>query len=134
MSPRVTHGGQRSVFVAIGDNHPDSPVHYNWMTESKGWQSGETYELLGWIKAENVNRPAFIMAQCWSADGKRILGGASTQTTFPVTGTTDWTRVSTRLTVPEGTSVVRIRAGLSSRDNLGAKAWFDDISLVPVAN
>jgi hypothetical protein len=65
-----------------------------------------------------------------SNDGKRAL--AYSETPCHVTGTTDWTRVSTRLTVPEGTATVRIRAGLSSRQNAGAKAWLDDISLVPV--
>jgi beta-lactamase regulating signal transducer with metallopeptidase domain len=133
-SPSDMHGGQRSVLLAIGDNHPELKVFYNWTAQAKGWQAGETYELSGWIKVENANHPAAIVAQCWSEDGRRILGGASTQTNLPVTGTTDWTRVSTRLNVPEGTSVVRIRAGLSSQDNRGAKAWFDDISLVPVAN
>ncbi len=63
-----------------------------------------------------------------------MIGGASTQMTNPVKGTTDWTRVSTRLKVPEGTGVVRIRAGLSSLDNRGAKAWIDDLALVKVAN
>jgi hypothetical protein len=63
-----------------------------------------------------------------------IVGVTSTKMTYPVQGTTDWTRVSTRLTVPEGTSELRIRARLSSRDNRGAKAWFDDILLAPVAN
>jgi len=134
VSPRVAHGGRRSVFVAIGESHPALQVYYNWTTEAKGWQAGETYELSGWIKVENANRPASIMAQCWSQDGKRILGGASTQLKLPVQGTTDWTRVGTRLKVPEGTSVLRIRAGLSSQDNPGAKAWFDDLSLVKVGN
>jgi hypothetical protein len=76
------------------------------------------------------------MAQFWNEEGKegKMIGGETTQWAFPVKGTTDWTRVSTRLTVPEGTGVVRIRAGLSSQKNQGAKAWFDDLSLVPVAS
>jgi hypothetical protein len=74
------------------------------------------------------------MAQCWSKEGKRILGGGSTQFTVPVAGTTDWTRVSARFKVPEGTGVVRIRAGLTSLENPGAKAWFDDVALVTVAD
>jgi hypothetical protein len=74
------------------------------------------------------------MAQCWNKDRTRIIGGTTTQWDYPIAGTTDWIRVSTRLKVPEGTSVVRIRAGLSSQDNPGAKAWFDDLSLVAVGN
>jgi hypothetical protein len=135
-SKSVAHGGKRSVVVEIGDSHPESPVHYNWTAVAKGWKAGETYELAGWIKTENAKRTAFIMAQFWSEEGKngKMIGGATTEKNFPVKGTTDWTRVSTRLTVPEGTGVVRIRAGLSSQGNPGAKAWLDDLSLVPVAN
>jgi len=131
-SSSVAHGGKRSVVVEIGDSHPDRKVAYNWTVEAKGWKAGETYELSGWVKTENVKHPAFIMAQFWDED-RRMIGGATTQTAHPVKGTTDWTRVSTRLKVPEGTAAVRIRAGLSSQDNRGAKAWLDDLSLVKVA-
>ena len=135
-SSRVAHSGKRSVFVAIGEGHPETKVAYNWTAVAEGWQAGETYELSGWIKVENAHHPAFIMAQCWDEEGKdgKIIGGTSTQFVFPVKGTRDWTRVSARLKVPAGTGVVRIRAGLASEGNLGAKAWFDDLSLVPVAD
>ncbi len=135
-SSSVAHGGKRSAVVEIGDSHPDRPVAYNWTADAKGWKAGETYELSGWIKTENVKHTAFIMAQFWNNEGtdKKMIGGATTQFTNPVKGTTDWTRVSTRLTVPEGTKVVRIRAGLSSQGNPGAKAWLDDISLVKVSS
>jgi beta-lactamase regulating signal transducer with metallopeptidase domain len=136
-SSSVAHGGKRSVFVEIGDSHPDDQrVHYNWTTVAQHWQPGETYELSGWIKTEDVKKTAFIMVQFWDEEGKdgKIIGGATTQYSSPVTGTTDWTRASTRLKVPEGTGAVRIRAGLSSEGNRGAKAWFDDISLAKVAD
>ncbi len=135
-SSSVAHGGQRSAVVEIGENHPDRRVAYNWTAVAKGWKAGETYELSGWIKTENVKQPAFIMAQFWSEEGMngKMLGGATTQTAHPVKGSTDWTRVSTRLKVPEGTGVVRIRAGLSSQGNSGAKAWLDEISLGKVTD
>jgi hypothetical protein len=135
-SSSVAHSGQRSAVVEIGDNHPDQKIHYNWTAPAEGWKVGETYELSGWIKTENVKQPAFIMAQFLSETGPngKLLGGATTQTVHPVQGSTDWTRVSTLLKVPEGTGAVRIRAGLSSHDNRGAKAWLDDISLVKVVS
>ncbi len=132
-SQKAAHCGKRSVFVEIGENHPELQVAYNWTALADGVQPGESYELSGWIKVENANRTAFIMAQFWDAEGKdaKMIGGATTQFTCPVQGTTDWTRVTTQLTVPEGTHHLRVRAGLASQGNPGAKAWFDDISLVP---
>jgi len=130
------HSGKRSVVVEIGENHPDHRVDYNWTAVVHGWEVGQTYELSGWIKVENAQRPAFIMATCRDQEtnqGKR-LGFATTERQYPVTGTTGWIRVSTHLTVPEGTSIVRIRAGLSSQNNRGAKAWFDDLALVPIGS
>jgi beta-lactamase regulating signal transducer with metallopeptidase domain len=131
-----THGGKRSVVVEIGDNHPDDRVDYNWTIVAKGWKAGETYELSGWVKVENAQRPAVIMATCRNEETKqgKTIGFATTERQYPVTGTTDWTWVSTQLKVPEGTRVVRIRAGLSSQNNRGAKAWFDDLSLIAVSN
>ncbi|HEX5105587.1 MAG TPA: hypothetical protein VFV87_17330, partial [Pirellulaceae bacterium] len=132
-SQSVSRSGKCSVVVEIADNHPETPVHYNWTAVAKGWKSGETYELSGWIKTENAKSPAIIMAQLWSEGSKpKIIGGATTQLVQPVTGTKDWTRVSTQLKVPEGTAELRIRAILSSQENRGAKAWFDDISLVKI--
>lgn len=135
-SSSVAHSGKRSVAVEVGACHPNRKVAYNWTAVAKGWKAGETYELSGWVKTEDAKRTAFLMAQFWDEEGKdgKMLGGATTQFSDPVTGTTDWTRVSTRLKVTEGTAVVRIRAGLASEENLGAKAWFDDISLVKVAD
>lgn len=137
-SPKLAHGGKRSVAVAIGENHPSLPVHYNWTTEVQGWKAGETYELSGWIKTENAQQPAFIMVQFWDKNedpkARRMIGGAGTEKAFPIKGDTEWTKVSTRFTVPEGTGSLRLRAGLSSKGNRGAKAWLDDLALVKVAN
>jgi beta-lactamase regulating signal transducer with metallopeptidase domain len=134
-SKSVAHSGKRSVVVEIGASHPDTRVDYNWTAVAKEWKAGETYELSGWIKVANAKLPAVIMVQFWSEEGKdgKMIGGATTQFSDPVKGTTDWTRVSTRFVVPEGTGLVRIRAALSSQNNSGAKAWFDDLSLVAVS-
>jgi hypothetical protein len=127
------HNGQHSVMVSIGQNHPDERVDYNWTIDAQGWQAGETFELVGWIKVENATHPAVMMAQFLDEFGQRLLGAATTEKSSPIVGTADWTKVSTRFVVPEGTRIVRIRTGLSSQGNSGAKAWFDDLSLVKVA-
>ena len=58
-----------------------------------------------------------------------MLGFATTQRDYPVSGTSDWTKVRTAFTVPEGTAEVRIRAGIAVPENIGGKVWFDDIDI-----
>lgn len=133
VSTTEAHGGERSVAVLIGDDHPEERIDYNWTIDAQGWQAGQTYELSGWIKVEDAARSAFIMTQFVGDPGMTtLLGGASTEKSAPVQGTADWTRVSTRFVVPEGVRIIRVRIGLSSQGNSGGKAWFDDLSLVRV--
>ena len=132
VSKSPAHGGERCVSVKVGNNHPNEQVYYNWTVDAQGWQAGDTYELSGWIKVENAARPAVIMTQFLGESGQQILGGATTEKSSPIQGTVDWTRVSTRFVVPAGTRILRVRAGLPSKDNPGAAAWFDDVSLVKV--
>jgi uncharacterized protein len=123
----VMHGGQRSVAIAIDPDHPDDIIFYNWTKVVPTWQEGQTYVLSGWVKSENLGGTASLLVQCWPEDKSQKPQVNSTQKLHAVTGTTDWTEVGTVFTVPAGTAEVRIRAGLSTKDNLGGRVWFDDI-------
>ena len=68
------------------------------------------------------------MVQCWDENNK-MVGFFTTQRTYQIQGTTNWTEVKTDFTVPEGTKEVRIRAGITSPENNGGKVWFDDIKI-----
>jgi hypothetical protein len=123
----VVHSGKCSVSIAIAASHPDEAIHYNWTKVVPACQVGKSYELSGWVRAENLTSPAFIVAQCWDGAKSKMLGFATTQRDYPVTGTSDWTQVATVFTVPDGTGEVRIRAGMSAPENRGGRVWFDDI-------
>jgi hypothetical protein len=125
----VAHGGARSVCILIGADHPDERVFYNWTAVAEGWQAGRTYELAGWIRTEDLARPAAIVVQCWDQERHEMLGFASTQMRHPVSASTGWTEVRTTFTVPEGTAEVRVRAGITAPENRGGRAWFDDLAV-----
>jgi len=126
---QVAYAGNRSVSIAIDLSHPDEEIAYNWTKAISGCEEGETYELSGWIKAEDLNGPAWICIQSWDEAKSKMLGFETTQRDYPVTGTTDWTQVGTVFTVPAGTAEVRIRAGIATPDNRGGRAWFDGLSI-----
>ena len=126
---QVVHAGNRSVSIAIAPSHPDEKIAYNWTKVVGGCREGKTYELSGWIRAKSLSESAWICVQCWNDSKKKMLGFTTTQKDYPVTGTSDWTRVGTRFTVPEGTAEVRIRAGISTPDNRGGQVWFDDLQV-----
>ncbi|RLE31342.1 MAG: hypothetical protein DRJ61_11490 [Acidobacteria bacterium] len=126
---QVAYTGKRSVSIAIDPSHPDEKIAYNWTNAVPGCEEGKTYELSGWIKAEDLNGPAWICIQSWDDTKSKMLGFETTQMDYPVTGTTDWTRVGTVFKVPVGTAEVRIRAGIATPENRGGRVWFDDLSV-----
>lgn len=129
---QVAHSGKRSVSLAIDASHPDDQVHYNWTAPVPACRPGGRYELSGWIKTENLTAPAFIMFQFWGEDKSSMVGFASTQGDYNVTGTSDWQQVGVVFTVPDDTGDVRIRAGIAAPDNRGGKVWFDDLRIIEI--
>ncbi|HPF71255.1 MAG TPA: carbohydrate binding domain-containing protein [Candidatus Krumholzibacteria bacterium] len=126
---KVAHGGKRSVSIAVDKDHPEDVIAYNWTSTVAGCEAGRRYELSGWVRAENLASPAWIVVQCWNDKRDTMLGFATTQKDYPVAGTTDWTEVGTTFVVPEGTAEVRVRAGAMAPANRGGRAWFDDLAI-----
>ena len=126
---QIVHSGERSVSIAIVASHPDEAISYNWTTVVPGCQVGKTYELSGWIRAEDLSGPAWIVIQCWDEARTEMLELTSTHEEYPVIGTSDWTQAKVAFTVPADTAEVRIRAGIATPENRDGKVWFDDIAV-----
>lgn len=129
----VAHGGRRSVAIAIDPAVPGQDVVYNWTTTVADFRIGATYELGGWVKAEDLTAPASLIVQCWNGDHTEQLAFATTEGDYVISGTTDWTRVWTVVTVPEGTASVVIRALGAATAGKGGAVWYDDIVLRELA-
>jgi pimeloyl-ACP methyl ester carboxylesterase len=67
--------------------------------------------------------------QCWNEDNSEQLAFATTANGYRLQGDTDWTRVWTVITVPEGTASLVIRALNHAAPGKGGTAWFDDLEL-----
>jgi len=95
----------------------------------RGFQEGKSYELTGWVRAEHLKGTAYICVYCLDTQRSEMLDFATTSLTYPVSGTSGWTKVRTAFTVPKGTGEIRIRAGIEVPQNIGGKVWFDDIDI-----
>jgi hypothetical protein len=131
---QIFHTGTRSVSISIQESHPGLLVDYNWNQAVDQFEKGETYELTGWIKARDLKSTAFIVVQCWDNAFEKMLGFATTQREYEVTGTTDWVQVKTTVSIPVETGRVMILAGIRGPDNRGGKVWFDDIRISPASH
>jgi len=130
----------QSVFIEIDSAHPRkvelepeyaaNQIAYNWTRRVSEVKPGAFYVLSGWVKTQNLKGPAWIMVQCLgNVENFQIIGGGGTQAGFPISGTSDWTRVATVFSAPEGTQAIQLRAGISSPQNIGGKVWFDKLEI-----
>lgn len=124
----IAHSGKRSAMIAIDKSHPAQPVFYNWLGGVTDWKPGQAIEVSAWVKTENVSVSPALVVQCWSKDEK-LLAIAPAESSHSVTGTKDWTHLTTPILIPEGTEKVFVRAGLEGASNRGAKIWFDDFAV-----
>jgi len=125
----VAHTGDHAVSITLDPDVHSSEISYNWTTRVQGYQVGATYALSGWVKTEALTAPASLVMQCWNEDSSEQLAFASTATGYRLQGDTDWTRVWTVITVPEGTARLVIRALNHAAPGKGGTVWFDDLEL-----
>ncbi|RDZ40143.1 glycosyl hydrolase [Haloferax sp. Atlit-19N] len=93
-----------------------------WLTDGISVQPETEYTLSGWIKTENVQVSD-------SARGALFNVHSTDFETGPLTGTNDWTEVSTTFTTGADTTTVQINCLFGGYGNATGTAWFDNVSL-----
>jgi hypothetical protein len=97
----------------------------NWAQRLETIPVGATLRLTADVKTKDLpENTGFVMIQCWGKDEK-LLAAATTQSSQPIGGTEDWKKVSIEVTVPQETTIIIVRCGLSQ----SGKIWFDNVSL-----
>ena len=132
-SDEAGHSGNHSISIHILEGSPPekSQISWMWTSEAHGLVVGETYRLSAWIKTRGLGFTPTVIVQFRNSEDE-FLSRADTHTGFPLTGTVDWTEVSSEFVVPPQTTHVKIRAIVKSHDNAGGSVWFDDISVQKV--
>jgi hypothetical protein len=90
-------------------------------------QPGGTYELAGMIKTEALEGPVQLEVRDLKRGWRGFLHSGE-----PITGTNDWTYLTTTFTVPAQTEVLAVflRRPLSGTSGSGT-LWFDNYRLTP---
>ncbi|MBI4560175.1 MAG: hypothetical protein HY706_21490 [Candidatus Hydrogenedentes bacterium] len=115
--------GSRCVALHNPRSYEKEPAN-NWSQNLVSDYIGMELTLSGSVKTTDVTEAA-LWLQCWQRDPARILRVFSTGDNSRLTGTKDWTTVTTRAKVPVGTDFLVVRCVLKGQGT----AWFDGIAL-----
>ncbi len=101
----------------------------NWAQRLEVIPVGARLKLTAEVKTADVpENTGVVMIQCWdtksSSEGK-LLAAATSQSSQPIGGTRDWTKVSMEVTVPQNTDAITVRCGMYQSGMI----WFDNVSL-----
>lgn len=125
---KIKHSGDHSVSIKIIQNHPEDKIAYNWMTSFKDFKINQKYTLTGWTKTENLKSTPFFYIQCLD-ENNSITGFFTTEKSYHLVGTHDWSQVKLDFTIPDKTNEVLVRLGITAPENNGGQVWFDDIEI-----
>lgn len=114
----TAYQGQKSLKITNTVNQNSS-----WITNRTNLQAGKEYEFGGWIKTSSV------VAGTMGAQIEAIVldsnGGWMTVNITPfLSGTNDWTYVTSKITLPPNAVSLNLEAQLQS---VNGTAWFDDM-------
>ncbi|MEZ4387970.1 MAG: alpha/beta fold hydrolase [Candidatus Krumholzibacteriia bacterium] len=123
------HSGRRSVSISLDPSVESSDIAYNWTTTVEEVRAGASYAASAWVKTAELNSPASLILQCWNEANDEMLAFATTAGSYRLAGDTDWTRIWTIVTVPEGAARLMVRAVNVAAPGKGGTIWFDDVEL-----
>ena len=107
----------------------DDKNWYAFPSQSIALECGRGYRFSVMVRTEDVKGPGATLCLEWADEKGRYLGG---QYVSHVKGTKDWTKIGGSISsVPAGAHSFRISPYMD-RFSTG-KAWFDDLTVVPLA-
>lgn len=129
LDPQIKHSGKYSASISIKKMTPRLKKFGppNWMQEiAKDVPVGKKIKMTGFIKTKNVKGVAPIGIQCWNIKTNKMIKFGTTQLSQPISGTTNWKKVTVEMDVPKETDKMRILCMLSGT----GKVWFDEVKII----
>jgi len=117
---QIAQQGSRSASISS-----DSPNDARWIQTVSGLTPGQTYELCGWVRGENI----VTTPDAQTGANISILGGFVGSGSL--SGTFDWTQACVRFAAEADTVQAACRLGFYG-STLTGKAWCDNLTLRPL--
>jgi hypothetical protein len=117
---QIAQQASRSVSISS-----DTPNDARWIQTISGLTPGETYELCGWLRGENI----VTTPEAQTGANISIMGGFVGSGSL--SGTFDWTQACVRFAAEADTVQAACRLGFYG-STLTGKVWCDNLTLRPV--
>lgn len=124
----------KALAITVSKNHPVQQVAYNAFQDVPGIETGKTYKVSARVQTRGLETMPMVVVQCIDQTGNKYLSFARTPERQLQQDIKEWQSVETMVTVPEGTSKFRLRAGIPAKGNAGGTAILDDITVTEVEN
>jgi len=118
---KIFYSGKKSIMLNNAYPYQKEPIN-NWSQKVSinGLDKKDIY-FEGWIKTEKVYK-AYFLIQFWKQAPAYIIDSKKTEVLIE---TNDWKKLTTNITIPEGTDFIVVRCVI---EGMGS-AWFDDVVL-----
>ena len=119
----LSFGGENAIMLHNPEPYADEPAN-NWSQVVVADVGGKQIEFSGFVRTEAASEAA-LWLQCFQQAPTRVIAAQTSALNDPLSGTTEWTRLSTGLVAPPSTDFVVVRCVLKG---VGS-AWFDELRL-----
>ena len=109
---RSEKGGEQAIWI--------------WRYVLADFPAGKTLRFSAWVKGRNAENLVAMCLQGWDADQKNMVLFTTTQSTNPLKGDFDWTRLELGFVPTRDIKQIHLLIFLSGK----GEVWFDDVSAV----
>lgn len=120
-STTVLHGGTASANTHLTLNASNDLG--GWLQEITGWNVGDTINVSLWAKTD-LSGGGYAQLGLEAVGSSGIIWGPSKG------GVSDWSQLTQSITVPTGTTALKLIAFHANTANTSGDIWFDDASVV----
>jgi hypothetical protein len=119
----LSFGGENSVMLHNPEPYDEEPAN-NWSQVIVGDLRGKELEFSGYARTEAATE-ASLWLQCFRQSPTQVVAAQTSALNDPLSGTSEWTRLSARVTAPASTDFVVVRCVIKGQGS----AWFDELRL-----
>jgi hypothetical protein len=120
----------RALLITVASDHPDKQIYYNVTQDVPGIIAGKSYRLSAKVRTRGLRTAPFVCAQCLDSSKSKFVAIVTSPPRELTADIEQWERVETKITVPEGTTALRLRIGVTDDGNEGGTAIIDDIEVI----